>query len=58
MAEAESAEVREMKRFAAKRGGNVTQRVGALVTENCGVGRGSDAEGIENEKNGAARVQV
>ena len=54
MAEAESPEVREMKMYAGKRGGDMTQRVGTLVTENCGVGRRSDAEGIENEKNGAA----
>jgi hypothetical protein len=49
MAEAESAKISEVKRIFCKRGGDVAERVGALVNEIRGIGRGSNAERIENE---------
>jgi hypothetical protein len=50
----EAAEVREMQRLVGKSRRDVAQRVGALVTKTHGIWRGSNAEGIKNEKNDAA----
>jgi hypothetical protein len=49
MAEAKSAKIWEVKRIFCKRGGDMSEGVGALVTEIRGIGRGSNAERIENE---------
>jgi len=54
MAEAESLEIRKMKRFFCERGGDVAERVSTLVTEIHGIRRSSNAEGVENEENGSA----
>lgn len=54
MAEAELAEIGEMKRFVGECSRNVAERIGTLVVEMRRVGCGSDAEGVENEEDGAA----
>ena len=51
----EAAKVREMQRLVGKRRRDVAKRVGALITKTHGIPRGSNAEGIKNEKNDAAR---
>ena len=43
-----------MQPLVGKRRRDVAKRVGALVTKTHGIWRGANAEGIENEKNGAA----
>jgi hypothetical protein len=53
MAKAESLEIRKMKRLFCERGGDVAERIGTLITEIRSIGRGSNAEGIENEENGS-----
>jgi hypothetical protein len=54
----ELAEVREIQRLVGKSRRDVAERVGALITKTHGIRRGSNAEGIKNEKNDAAFGQV
>jgi hypothetical protein len=43
-----------MQRLVGKSRRDVAQRVGALISKTHGIRRGSNAEGIKNEKNDAA----
>jgi hypothetical protein len=52
----EPAEVRKMERFVGKRRRDVAERVGTIVPKARGIRLGADAERIENEKNGTARI--